>query len=74
MASCVLEAADLRRIVQERVILSSISFQVSAGEVLFVFGPPRAGKTHLLRCLALLDPLQVGAHHHQQHRHRTPGR
>lgn len=56
----VLEAVELRRIVLERVILSSISFQVSAGEVLFVFGPPRVGKTHLLRCLALLDPLQVG--------------
>ncbi len=59
MASCVLEAVDLRRIVQERVILSSISFQVAAGEVLFVHGPPRAGKTELLRCLALLSPLQV---------------
>lgn len=54
-----LEAVDLRRIVQERVILSSISFQVAAGEVLFVYGPPRAGKTELLRCLALLSPLQV---------------
>jgi ABC-type iron transport system FetAB ATPase subunit len=38
-----------------------ISFDLHAGEVLFIGGPSGAGKTLLLRCLAQLDPPARGA-------------
>lgn len=40
-------------------VFAGISFVVEAGDRLFIRGPSGAGKTLLLRSLALLDPLQV---------------
>ena len=59
--SRVLEVRDLRREVQGRVIITNLSFRVLQGETLFVRGASGVGKSLLLRCLALLDPLQVDA-------------
>ena len=43
------------------MIITNLSFRVLQGETLFVRGASGVGKSLLLRCLALLDPLQVGA-------------
>lgn len=40
-------------------VISSLSFAVSTGQILFVRGPSGVGKSLLLRSLALLDPVQV---------------
>ena len=61
MSRTVLEVRDLRREVQGRVIITNLSFSILQGETLFVRGASGVGKSLLLRCLALLDPLQVGA-------------
>ena len=61
MSRTVLEVRDLRREVQGRVIITNLSFRVLQGETLFVRGASGVGKSLLLRCLALLDPLQVDA-------------
>lgn len=57
----VLEVRDLRRIVNDRVVIANLSFDVRSGEVLFVHGPKGVGKTLLLRLLAYLDPIQGGS-------------
>ncbi|WP_338729971.1 phosphate ABC transporter ATP-binding protein [Haladaptatus sp. DJG-WS-42] len=41
-------------------VLSAVSLDVSAGEVLAIVGPSGTGKTTLLRLLALFDPPQAG--------------
>ena len=56
----VLAARGLRRAVGERVLFSDVAFTLAEGEVLAVSGPSGAGKTLLLRQLALLDPLTAG--------------
>eukprot|EP00891_Asterochloris_glomerata_P005468 jgi/Astpho2/5468/Aster-08007 len=60
MSRTVLEVRDLRREVQGRVIITNLSFSILQGETLFVRGASGVGKSLLLRCLALLDPLQAG--------------
>lgn len=50
----------LRRIIEGRVILSDINFDLHTKEILFVSGPSGVGKTLLLRALAYLDPIQGG--------------
>ncbi len=55
----VLKVSDLRRVVEERVIIAGVSFEVSTGEILSVRGPSGVGKSLLLRSLALLDPISV---------------
>ena len=52
-------ASNIRRQVNDRVIVTDISFQVNIGETLFVRGPSGSGKTLLLRSIAYLDPIQV---------------
>ncbi|KAI8467845.1 MAG: ciliary BBSome complex subunit 2 [Monoraphidium minutum] len=58
-----LEGKNLMRALPGKAapVFSGISFSVSPGDVLFIRGPSGAGKTLLLRAVALLDPLQGGA-------------
>jgi len=42
------------------VVLSDVSLQVERGEVLVVIGPSGGGKSTLLRCINLLEPIQRG--------------
>ena len=42
-------------IINENSILSDISFEAKDGQIMAIIGPSGAGKTSLLRCLALLD-------------------
>lgn len=55
----VLKVQNLRRVLEDRVIIAGVSFEVSTGEILFVRGPSGVGKSLLLRSLALLDPISV---------------
>ena len=58
-----------------RWLLDDVSLEVRAGERLGVVGPSGAGKTLLLRALALLDPLDRGEVHWRGqpvHRDRVP--
>ena len=41
-------------------LLDDVSLEVGPGERIALAGPSGAGKTILLRCMALLDPLDVG--------------
>lgn len=50
---------ELRREVNERIILTDITFTLKRGDILFVRGPSGVGKSLLLRALAYLDPIQV---------------
>ncbi len=59
--SPVLEANHLRRVADEgTVLLDDVSLRVDEGEAVGITGPPGAGKTLLLRAIALLDPLDGG--------------
>jgi ABC-type polar amino acid transport system ATPase subunit len=42
------------------VVLKEVSLQVERGEVLVVIGPSGGGKSTLLRCINLLEPIQRG--------------
>lgn len=55
-----LEALDLARTVEGRVLFSGLCLAVAAGETVVVRGPSGTGKTLLLRALAWLDPLEGG--------------
>lgn len=59
-ATPLLEVRSLGRRVGERQLWSQLSFSLTAGERLAVVAPSGAGKTLLMRTLALLDPLQNG--------------
>jgi putative ABC transport system ATP-binding protein len=61
--SPVVEVHDLGRRApgEERWLLSEVSLQILRGERLALVGPTGSGKTLLLRCLALLDPVDQGA-------------
>jgi ABC-type iron transport system FetAB ATPase subunit len=61
-------ASNIRRQVNDRVILTNINFKISPGEILFVRGPSGTGKTLLLRSIAFLDPLQVSCFTVYKHR------
>ncbi len=54
-----LEIRNLKRAVGDRTIITSLTFTVKRGEVIFVRGPSGVGKSLLLRALAYLDPIQV---------------
>ncbi|PNH07815.1 Fe(3+) ions import ATP-binding protein FbpC [Tetrabaena socialis] len=53
-----LDVRGLRRDVAERTIITSVSFTLEAGDVLFVQGPSGVGKSLLLRAVACLDHCQ----------------
>lgn len=62
-----LQASDVRKILDGRVVLDGVTLAVARGEALAVMGSSGAGKTTLLRCLNGLDRLdggrvRVGAH------------
>jgi putative ABC transport system ATP-binding protein len=46
-------------------LLQDVSFEVNSGDRLGILGPSGAGKTVLLRALAMLDPLDAGAIHYR---------
>jgi putative ABC transport system ATP-binding protein len=46
-------------------LIRDVSFEVNSGDRLGILGPSGAGKTVLLRALAMLDPLDAGAIHYR---------
>jgi putative ABC transport system ATP-binding protein len=54
-ARVVLRAENLARVVGNKTILSGVSFDVGAGELLGIVGPSGSGKSSLLRLLNRLD-------------------
>ena len=46
-------------------LIQDVSFEVNSGDRLGILGPSGAGKTVLLRALAMLDPLDAGAIHYR---------
>ncbi|MCT0202958.1 ATP-binding cassette domain-containing protein [Synechococcus sp. CS-602] len=60
-----LRAEQLKRQLGDRLLWSQLDLELRAGERLGLVAPSGAGKTLLLRALALLDPLQAGTIHLQ---------
>jgi putative ABC transport system ATP-binding protein len=60
MSTCLLHVEGLDRHLGTRTLWQDIGFQLKAGDRLALVGPSGAGKTLLLRSLALLDPLLQG--------------
>ncbi len=59
----VLEAIDLHRRYGHNEVLRGVSFGVHRGDVKAVLGPSGSGKSTMLRCLALLEPVDQGEIH-----------
>ncbi|MCT0217549.1 ATP-binding cassette domain-containing protein [Synechococcus sp. CS-1329] len=55
-----LRAEGLKRQLGDRLLWSQLDLELAAGELLGLVAPSGAGKTLLLRALAMLDPLQDG--------------
>ena len=55
-----LEAVKIGRKAGERSLLDNISLSLDSGQRLALVGPSGSGKTLLLRCLAMLDPMDSG--------------
>jgi len=56
-----LEVQQLRRVVNGKVILEDVSFELRAGEILAILGPSGSGKSSLLRLLNRLDEPSSGS-------------
>jgi putative ABC transport system ATP-binding protein len=56
-----LNVQQLRRVVNGKVILEDISFELRAGEILAILGPSGSGKSSLLRLLNRLDEPSGGS-------------
>src|SRR2546430_4887401 len=55
-----LEAIDLHKRYGHNEVLRGVSFGVHRGDVKAVLGPSGSGKSTMLRCLALLEPVDRG--------------
>jgi len=55
-----LTATSLKKIIQNRVVLDTLSLTIERGKITSVVGPSGSGKTTLLRALALVDPADQG--------------
>ena len=56
----VLEAVGIRKAYGRHEVLRGVSFEVDRGDVKVVLGPSGSGKSTMLRCLALLEPIDGG--------------
>lgn len=62
-----LSVKQLCRVIGGRAIVSEVSFDMSAGEVIAILGPSGSGKTSLLRMIAGFDaPTNGSVHLHDQ--------
>ena len=59
-AEYVLEAVGVNKRYGRNEVLRSVSFGVHRGDVKAVLGPSGSGKSTMLRCLALLEPVDAG--------------
>ena len=59
-AGPLLEAVDIRKRYGRNEVLRGVSFGVERGDVKAVLGPSGSGKSTMLRCLALLEPIDAG--------------
>ena len=59
-AGFLLEALDLHKRYGHSEVLRGVSFGVNRGDVKAVLGPSGSGKSTMLRCLALLEPVDQG--------------
>ena len=59
-AEYVLEAVELHKRYGHNDVLGGVSFGVHRGDVKAVLGPSGSGKSTMLRCLALLEPVDQG--------------
>jgi len=62
-AEYVLEAVDIHKRYGRNEVLRGVSFGVHRGDVKAVLGPSGSGKSTMLRCLALLEPVDAGEVH-----------
>lgn len=58
--NALLQVVGLHKKLGHQTILSDLNFSLEAGESLVVQGKSGCGKTTLLRCLALLEPIDQG--------------
>jgi ABC-type polar amino acid transport system ATPase subunit len=56
----VLQAIDIRKSFDSRVVLDGISLELERNEVIALIGPSGSGKSTLLRCLNLLERIDDG--------------
>jgi polar amino acid transport system ATP-binding protein len=59
-AELVLEAVGIHKRYGHNEVLRGVSFGVHRGDVKAVLGPSGSGKSTMLRCLALLEPVDAG--------------
>ena len=59
-AEPVLEAVDMHKRYGRNEVLRGVTFGVQRGDVKAVLGPSGSGKSTMLRCLALLEPIDAG--------------
>jgi polar amino acid transport system ATP-binding protein len=59
-AGPLLEAVEIRKRYGRNEVLRGVSFGVKRGDVKAVLGPSGSGKSTMLRCLALLEPIDAG--------------
>jgi ABC-type polar amino acid transport system ATPase subunit len=60
VAGPLLEAVEIRKRYGRSEVLRGVSFEVERGDVKAVLGPSGSGKSTMLRCLALLEPIDGG--------------